>query len=370
MGVEEIIFQSKLEKDDVLDCSEWDEEYYKTWRQTVDGNKYHIFLLEKRNIPLTFFTEINDQYFEFEHKGVGEYSTIINEDITLIYLSKPFINTKDKPILSILEDLQKELKIKERHLLKLNKIYIESVEKRNKALDNANISDEQIDMISKNKDKFKEFIKLTSSNQEIGKYTFNRDLSDREKSLLDKMLGKLNPKDVERLLENYKELLEKLDEEKDNEEDAQINSLVGFIGEMVFKHYLERTYQNYDYTADFQPAYDFDVNKKLIDVKTTRKPVKGNSETVPFYIKQSQYRYLMEHKPENYYITRISLNDLGLMGLYNEYKSKVDVNKLSELIKKELELKVENILENAISIDDLKRNLMTFKLNHDDYISE
>jgi len=361
----ELEINSKLAQDKLSSINEWDADYYEEWRETKEGEEYKISI-SNNDVPLNYKAIIDDFETDIDFVGGGDYSNTKIDRINLIYLSNKFITTQNKPILSILEELKSKIQLYPSDLLKLNKIYIEQSEEMNSAVKQLGLSSVELSELSQNKTRLNSVLKNIKSGKGGGDYSFSRDISQNEQGLLEKLFKMFDSKDVEKLLNNPKRLKDFL-EGKENEEDATINKLIGFIGEMVFKTYLSITKQDYKYTAKEIAAYDFTVDDKYIDTKTTMKPIKEASGTVPFYIKQTQYRFLNNERPQNYFIARLSLSDLGLIDLYNAYKNEIVDNDIPVEIEDEIEEKIFIHYQDNQEFEILKDTMMTFKLNYDDY---
>jgi len=102
----------------------------------------------------------------------------------------------------------------------------------------------------------------------------------------------------------------------------------------------------------------------LIDVKTTIKPIRDLDRTVAFFIKKRQYEYIAEHPEQQYYIYRISLQELGLYDFYRSLKITNDqdqediTNEFYPIIVK----KVQSHLKSSANKADLKRLRMVFRV--------
>lgn len=158
---------------------------------------------------------------------------------------------------------------------------------------------------------------------------------DSLNEIADSMGNEENMKKLAKAAEVIKILIETLDEEqlrqlanniddivirKPKEKKAKVNSIIGCIGEMIYKHYLDKKDIAYDYAAEKgEGAYDFDVNGMYVDVKTTIETLIDG--TVPFYLHSSQAFFLKEHPDDIYHIIRISLADLHVVNDYKEVRS-------------------------------------------------
>lgn len=138
----------------------------------------------------------------------------------------------------------------------------------------------------------------------------------------------LDKEDIERLAEKKDKILQMMDdlaEAEEEEKESQVRQTIGFIGELIYSHYLENKKLVKD--IDFIHAalegvgeYDFEIKpeKMFVDVKTTLYSLKDG--TAPFYLHRSQNVFMQKHPDFKYHIVRISLIDLNLKKSYEELR--------------------------------------------------
>lgn len=138
----------------------------------------------------------------------------------------------------------------------------------------------------------------------------------------------LDKEDIERLAEKKDKILQMMDdlaEAEEEEKESQVRQTIGFIGELIYCHYLENKKLVKD--QDFIHAalegvgeYDFEIKteKMFVDVKTTLYSLKDG--TAPFYLHRSQNVFMQKHPDSKYHIVRISLIDLNLKKSYEELR--------------------------------------------------
>ena len=138
----------------------------------------------------------------------------------------------------------------------------------------------------------------------------------------------LDKDDIERLAEKKDKILQMMDdlaEAEEEEKESQVRQTIGFIGELIYSHYLENKKLVKD--KDFVHAalegvgeYDFEIKseKMFVDVKTTLYSLKDG--TAPFYLHRSQNVFMQKHPDSKYHIVRISLIDLNLKKSYEELR--------------------------------------------------
>ena len=142
------------------------------------------------------------------------------------------------------------------------------------------------------------------------------------------LIERLDKEDLERLAEKKDKILQMMDdlaEAEEEEKESQVRQTIGFIGELIYSHYLENKKLVKD--KDFVHAalegvgeYDFEIKseKMFVDVKTTLYSLKDG--TAPFYLHRSQNVFMQKHPDSKYHIVRISLIDLNLKKSYEELR--------------------------------------------------
>ena len=140
-----------------------------------------------------------------------------------------------------------------------------------------------------------------------------------------KKLIELDKEDIKRIAEKKDKILQMVDDldEAEEEKESQVRQTIGFIGELIYSHYLENKKLVKD--KDFIHAalkgvgeYDFEVKTEnmFVDVKTTLYRLKDG--TAPFYLHRSQNVFMQKHPDSKYHIVRISLIDLNLKRAYEK----------------------------------------------------
>lgn len=138
----------------------------------------------------------------------------------------------------------------------------------------------------------------------------------------------LEKEDIERLAEKKDKLMQMMDdlsEAEEEEKESQVRQTIGFIGELIYSHYLEnkKLVKDIDFihaALDGIGEYDFEIKseKMFVDVKTTLYSLKDG--TAPFYLHRSQNVFMQKHPNSKYHIVRISLIDLDLKKSYEELR--------------------------------------------------
>lgn len=370
---------------------EWRASYYQQWIKDEEV-EFKIFL-SRRNLPTKNTMEFDGKEYEISTTSDGKIerydSNEGDKNTKNIYLYKGGFEAA-LSILSILEQHQQTLFEKnsekaqfikllglatpneeEENLLKtLKKEGINTAEKLasllrgsknetgdavssvlTKLYDKHKPNTDELEFIDNN---FNSIINAAKSGR-IGRYDFDIDLTNEQQKALNKSLADLlklmdilSLDDIKYLLkEGY---LKRLKETVDEETRAKPMYHVGYIGERLIYLYLKHIRQSeVEHTALpplETPAYDLVLREKgeafQIDVKSTIQSIWENDNSIPFYVKRSQYRYISENPKINYFIVRLSLKDLELEEYARGYKDRINVEnkELCDKIDKHLMLKL------------------------------
>ncbi len=107
------------------------------------------------------------------------------------------------------------------------------------------------------------------------------------------------------------------------EPESKVRRIIGYIGELIFKEYLEKHLDvSYEFSADRgEGRYDFvmhsdkDESERLyVDVKTNLYSFEDGN--YPFHLHRSQNKFIHEHPEAQFRIVRISLTDLNVRKEY------------------------------------------------------
>lgn len=148
------------------------------------------------------------------------------------------------------------------------------------------------------------------------------------------ILDVLEKEDIQLIAENKDKVMQALNDLADaekEEKESKVRPIIGFIGELIYGHYLENQHKEYDHAAlRGVGEYDFEVktDNMYVDVKTTLYSLKDG--TAPFYLHRSQDIFMQKHPKSKYHIIRISLIDLNLKKSYEKLRDiyGTDVNPL------------------------------------------
>ena len=341
---------------------EWEDERYLRWKQEA-GDKYQIFLSPNK-IPFDYYL-VSDglRILELGHYHTGDVERHTENGIHKLYLHRK----ADENVLKILGDHQDLLFNGDAaSLVKLLTLSLE--EKVTAPTDTYETPGAgPIDQVYPSGD-------TGSSNYgEKGGYDLGRKLEEEEYQRLKKNLD-----EVKKLLEKadtklLNDIIDHLDLIKDalEKRDKKVtpNHLVGLIGERLVVLTLRKMHPDaqVEHVAYEVPAYDIEYEyrgtRRKIDVKSTIHSIREEGDTIPFFLKRSQYEYIRQNPDENYYITRLSLKDLGLEGVYDRHKDKLGI----EFDKDELIEQIDADLRRYVNDQDFmhrfRRNRMSVRMN-------
>jgi phosphopantetheine adenylyltransferase len=176
------------------------------------------------------------------------------------------------------------------------------------------------------------------------------------------------------------EISQRLQEVKDFMEGTEHKSspslLIGYIGEILVVEWLKllgdksevnhvALNENHRPTkTPFDIELIIDKRRFEIDVKTTIKPLHDVSDSVAFFVSRIQYDHIANNPDDNYFIFRISLEDLGLTEWYHKLKNKyqgLDYQEIIDAEKENILARVHSFLETRKDL--LKTKRMYFKLS-------
>lgn len=117
-------------------------------------------------------------------------------------------------------------------------------------------------------------------------------------------------------------LLEDMSTDDEDTPESKVRKMIGYIGEQVYKLYLEKNGIDFEYSAEKGIGeYDFRIPGSpdtYLDVKTNLYTFVDAA--VPFYIHKTQNKFMQLHPDAQYRIVRISLTDIRLKKEYEHIR--------------------------------------------------
>lgn len=139
------------------------------------------------------------------------------------------------------------------------------------------------------------------------------------------MMEDLTPEEMAMVVANkdkLNNLLEDMSTDDENTPESKVRKLIGYIGEQIYKLYLEKNQVEYEYSAEKGVGeYDFKLPGHpdiYVDVKTNLYSFVDSA--VPFYIHKTQNKFMQQHPEAQYRIVRISLTDIRLKKEYEHLR--------------------------------------------------
>jgi len=371
----------------VNEPKEWVEKVYQAWKAeySVDLN---IFLLD-RPVPFLYYFETDNVSVPLD--SVDNVKT--DRDRDDIYIHQEFPNEDMYKVLSDHQDVlfKKDPDKLVRLLAKKLAVSTEDEglltdDQKDKIRNNPesyrriiDLSQEDVQLLSDNANKIMPLIrdvnieKLHRLIQETDENTRSqildhldliKTMSDMDLfDILGQLLKKADKEQLEKLVKMWDEIEQELEKEKSKPKPV---ALIGYIGERLVYWWLEQRSFAPEHVGREVWAYDITMNLNdqpyRIEVKTTIKSVKETDETVPFFLRANQYRYIQSNPDEDYVVVRLSLADLGLTNLYDKYKILgTDLNMILELCSKEIDEYLLRYLNK--SYETFRNTRMVFKMN-------
>lgn len=352
IGIKKCFLKKEIKPEDSLTIKEWDVEFYKIWRED-DGKQYSIFLSDQP-IPFEFSLDKGEENELIGKWNIGEVGRLEEKGLNKLYL-----HIKDNEnVLKILGDNQDVLFKGDAE--KLVKLMTASLGAKSIGTDivvpiGGNGGDPQGPV------------------RTIGGYHFDEHLSEEEYKRLNenldivkKLLNVVDSKLLDEIIENIESIIEAL-EKRDKK--VTPNSLVGLIGErlVVLALQHEHPLANIEYVAYEEPRYDivFDDQeiRKKIDVKSTIHSIFEEGDSIPFFLKKSQFEYIRQNPNENYFIIRLSLFDLKLDRIYEKYKDRIGEEVEKEVMIPWIDKDLSQFVLDKDFLDGFRKLIMTFKMN-------
>jgi hypothetical protein len=356
----------------VDNIAEWDRVYYREWKK--DSNiKYRIKVSDK---PLPF------KYY-LKYEGSSEERLISeNKDGHLIMIEQNslkniYLYPKASPNLSVLQILQTYDEDEEQ----TEKLFFKTEEKSQflKLMSLALPKEEDEEMVQR-------FQEINPSEKDLNmlasiKQQGNQNLSPEDLTNFIDIGQKLTPESIEllkKIIEKYgEEKLENLldSEVKDDIEENTTESyrqIIGYVGEQLILQGLQSKYDQIEQvsTEDDFAGYDIEAIKDdtptYIEVKTTVGSIKDNSSSVALKLGMTQYNFIIDKKPENYHLARVSLEDLGLAHIARELKNE----EFNEKTKEKIDKDIREVLKKSPKLLNDKENkaLLLFKMSYSDIV--
>lgn len=301
---------------------EWEDSVYEKWKNTEESKGITIKL---SNRPV----EVNLAILSGEEKVYQEKSK--NSDFGYIWDKLVVIKyqqEQDKSVIKKLSSTAAEIEFFRQPFIHLQSMYIDELENVSAqkiaeaeaaiaaAENGIQIADDEL-VIKKNPEVSEDKIQDVIDN-------ITEEAADKIESL-NEIANNFDEDEIKDLIDNMDKVKQILDDVIEEEKESQVRQTIGFIGELIYSHYLEnkKLVKDKDFVhaaLDGVGEYDFEIKpeKMFVDVKTTLYSLKDG--TAPFYLHRSQNVFMQKHPDSKYHIVRISLIDLNLKKSYEELR--------------------------------------------------
>ena len=307
---------------DEKDYDEWDDSVYKRWKNTAES-KGIIIKLSKKPVEVNLAILSGEEKLYQEKSKNSDFGYIWDKLVVIKYQQE-----QDKSVVKKLSSTAAEIDFFRQPFIHLQSMYIDELENVSAqkiaeaeaaiaaAENGIQIADDEL-VIKKNPEVSEDKIQDVIDN-------ITEEAADKIESL-NEIANNFDEDEMKDLIDNMDKVKQILDDVIEEEKESQVRQTIGFIGELIYSHYLENKKLVKD--KDFIHAalegvgeYDFEIKpeKMFVDVKTTLYSLKDG--TAPFYLHRSQNVFMQKHPDSKYHIVRISLNDLNLKRSYEELR--------------------------------------------------
>ena len=307
---------------DEKDYDEWDDSVYKRWKNTAES-KGIIIKLSKKPVEVNLAILSGEEKLYQEKSKNSDFGYIWDKLVVIKYQQE-----QDKSVVKKLSSTAAEIDFFRQPFIHLQSMYIDELENVSAqkiaeaeaaiaaAENGIQIADDEL-VIKKNPEVSEDKIQDVIDN-------ITEEAADKIESL-NEIANNFDEDEMKDLIDNMDKVKQILDDFIEEEKESQVRQTIGFIGELIYSHYLENKKLVKD--KDFIHAalegvgeYDFEIKpeKMFVDVKTTLYSLKDG--TAPFYLHRSQNVFMQKHPDSKYHIVRISLNDLNLKRSYEELR--------------------------------------------------
>ena len=307
---------------DEKDYDEWDDSVYKRWKNTAES-KGIIIKLSKKPVEVNLAILSGEEKLYQEKSKNSDFGYIWDKLVVIKYQQE-----QDKSVVKKLSSTAAEIDFFRQPFIHLQSMYIDELENVSAqkiaeaeaaiaaAENGIQIADDEL-VIKKNPEVSEDKIQDVIDN-------ITEEAADKIESL-NEIANNFDEDEMKDLIDNMDKVKQILDDVIEEEKESQVRQTIGFIGELIYSHYLENKKLVKD--KDFIHAalegvgeYDFEIKpeKMFVDVKTTLYSLKDG--TAPFYLHRSQNVFMQKHPDSKYHIVRISLNDLNLKKSYEELR--------------------------------------------------
>ncbi|MEM1118851.1 MAG: hypothetical protein AAGJ18_00295 [Bacteroidota bacterium] len=378
---------------------EWAATFYQEWKRAI-GERYQIELLANK-IPFNYTFKYGTEEMQLAEPILSTFALEEKNGYNRILLKA----RGDDEILDLLADYQDDLfKGKEKEqLVKLLNLARKAkiVDNLRAELEEVGITDEYLDILKRaveNKEltaqQLGDLLNSEGDNLGKGRVDLGRELTEMQLSKLREnidtvleLLERIDREKLEAILKHLGDIEQLLEEEIDK---STPNQIIGHIGEVLIYEWLKAKHPNlpashiqhvsYQRGVDgnferitgtpYDIVLEFGGQKYFIDVKTTIETIEELSESVAFFLSRREYKYIRDKQLDNYFIIRISLEDLnknlGVKDLYEQISSRIDGLSFDDVLKRNhhlIENKCKEVLKKDVVVHQIQDHRLSFKVS-------
>ena len=318
---------------DMKEFPEYSDPVYNIWKGMPESKGISIHVSEEPIVMNFNILAANESIFADKMRD-SEYGY---EDGRRVVIQQP--NPEELSVMKTIAKHIGSMGFFKEPFIALQSLYIDNLELLQNSAQNGNGSGEGSSNLSLDKSDLNEeqaqealnniTVETAENLDKINDLTkqMNADDLDKLKESADpikELIDELDKDELLRLAEKRDKIMQMLDdlgEAEEEEKESQVRQTIGFIGELIYSHYLENKKKDFVHAAlEGVGEYDFEVksDKTYVDVKTTLYSLKDG--TAPFYLHRSQNVFMQKHPDSKYHIVRISLNDLNLRKSYEDVR--------------------------------------------------
>lgn len=298
--------------------NEWDDLVYNKWKSTEES-KGIVIKLSNKPVEVNLAIQSGEEKLFQEKSKNSDFGYIWDKLVVVKY--QPNVDTT---IIKKLSSAAAEIDFFKQPFIHLQSMYIDELENVSAqkiaeaeaaiaaAGNGVQIADNEL-VIKKNPDVSEDKIQDVIDN-------ITEEAADKIESL-NEIANNFDEDEMKNLIDNMDKVKQILDDVIEEEKESQVRQTIGFIGELIYAHYLESKKKEFVHAA-LEGVGDYDFHNKTdnnyVDVKTTLYSLKDG--TAPFYLHRSQNVFMQKNPESKYHIVRISLIDLNLKKSYEELR--------------------------------------------------
>lgn len=321
-------------------CTEWNVDFYQNWKHIYNNQ---IIKISENDIPAVLELRYNN--ITIEDENVNECKTVRIDNIKTIYIKGN--QNQAKSVLNVLENhLTEAFKGEQDKFVKLQSLFIEELTNQDNGIGEGNINIP--DATQEDRAFLEEYAQQIFENREAiqaGHFGIGDGIGNGR------------------------------NEDGDEVEDDEIPNrakISGRIGELAMYFWL-KNYRGFVVQDDAMQMLPYDLLLQRngmdfhLEIKTKAGSFDEDGGAIPIFLRQSQKRWIQANNVQHYFLTTISLRDVGIYNFYTRYRDR-NLQECEAEIRGALERKMNDDIYKAISKNEFHMRL-TSPNNQDDPFS-